>query len=465
MEKILDTQFKLSAEVFCIQVGSNRYLIYAPLRKAAFVANSAVVNLIADLKKGNEIQFTETNNSVIEFLERMQIVNSGEEVLPITTYSDNPEPTELTLFMTTACNLRCTYCYASAGETPLKNMTMEVASKGIDFIIQNAIKTGSDHIAINYHGGGEPTVNWKILTESFRYAKEKAGENNLQLKSSCSTNGVLNENQIEWIVNNLGGVSISYDGLPEIQDKNRITVSGKGSSAKVLNTLRSFDAIKFNYGIRLTVTHDLIKLLPSSIEFLCSNFRPMAIQVEPAFQMGRWKEAPSAETQEFIDSFRVAQRIAKSFNQDISFSGARLGSLSNHFCGISQDSFCLTPDGNVSGCYEAFSETTEWAKKFIYGSFDESDSGYSFDFSILDNLRNQAVQLRDYCKGCFAKWSCGGDCYHKSLTVNGDVEFEGTDRCHIIRELTKDQILEKISSSGNYFWHDDEQIVLHFKNS
>jgi uncharacterized protein len=129
-----------------------------------------------------------------------------------------------------------------------------------------------------------------------------------------------------------------------------------------------------------------------------------------------------------------------------------LGTLTNHFCGITKDSFALSPDGNVSACYEVFSEDNTWAKTFFYGQPDSQTKGYRFNLPVLNNLRNQAVQHREYCEGCFAKWTCAGDCYHKSLTVNGPGEFAGSDRCHIIRELTKDQILAKISEAGGVFW-------------
>src|SRR5262249_17049623 len=155
-----------------------------------------------------------------------------------------------------------------------------------------------------------------------------------------------------------------------------------------------------------------------------------------SYQLGRWRSAPSAETAEFISGFRAAQAAAREFGQEIQFSGARLGILSNHFCGVTQDSFCLTADGNVSGCYETFLEENEWAKKFIYGTYSSDENAFRFNLPVLNELRNQSVEHREFCRGCFAKWTCGGDCYHKSLTVNGDGEFQGSDRCHIIRELT-----------------------------
>jgi uncharacterized protein len=118
--------------------------------------------------------------------------------------------------------------------------------------------------------------------------------------------------------------------------------------------------------------------------------------------------------------------------------------LSNHFCGITQDSFCLTADGHVSACYETFLEQNEWARRFFYGAYDPKEQTYAFDLPVLNDLRRQTVDHREFCRGCFAKWTCGGDCFHKSLSVNGAAEFAGSDRCHIIRELTKDQILDRI---------------------
>src|SRR5690606_24599303 len=155
------------------------------------------------------------------------------------------------------------------------------------------------------------------------YAKENAGQMGLQVNAATASNGVLTDKQIDWIINNLNGVSLSYDGLPEVQDKHRVTVSGKGSSEKVLHTMRRFDEASFPYAIRMTVTHDLIPQLASSVEFVCSQFKPRRIQVEPAYQMGKWRESPSAETQAFIEAFREAQGIAKPYGREIIFSGAR----------------------------------------------------------------------------------------------------------------------------------------------
>jgi uncharacterized protein len=332
---------------------------------------------------------------------------------------------------------------------------LAVAKRGIDFVAGNALKKKLATFEINYHGGGEPTGHWPVMTESLAYARQKAHELGLSSPhASAASNGVLREDQIDWIIANLvGGVSISFDGLPSVHDRHRLTVLGQGSSERVMHTLQRFDAAGYPYGIRVTVTADQIARLPDSVEYICSHFRARRVQVEPSYQLGRWREAPSAETEEFIAHYRLAQERAARHGREIFFSGARLGTVSNHFCGVTQDTFALSPDGNVSACYEAFSEDNPLSHIFFYGKPD-SGSGYHFDPPVLDHLRHQGVQHRDFCQGCYAKWSCSGDCYHKSVTVTGQLEFQGTDRCHITRELTKDQILAKIAVSGGLFWHE-----------
>ena len=273
---------KLSAEIVSIPLEAGRYIVYAPLRRAAFVTNTSVVNFLADLQAGILDDSIDPHGALVEFLRRMEILDVGNETLPVTTFCGDPEPTSVTLFLTTACNLRCTYCYASAGDTPKKNMPLDVATRGIDFVANNAVKKKIPEFEVLYHGGGEPTVNWRTLTESFNYARRKGTELNLDVRAASASNGVLNDAQIDWIIANLHSVNISYDGLPATHDKHRLTVLGQGSSHLVMHTIHRFDEAQFPCGLRVTVTRDQVDSLPDSVEFSCANFKVNRIQVEPA---------------------------------------------------------------------------------------------------------------------------------------------------------------------------------------
>src|ERR1039458_7058572 len=165
---------KISAEVFAIPLDADRFLIYAPGRRAAFVGNSAIVNRLADLNEGTaNLISTASDEQLLEFLRRLEIVDAGPEPFPITSFQGEPEPVSLTLFLTTACNLRCTYCYASAGDTPAS------------FMSPATVPTSGGRIGVLLVNLGTPdaTDYWSMR----RYLKE-----------FLSDRRVIEENRIKW---------------------------------------------------------------------------------------------------------------------------------------------------------------------------------------------------------------------------------------------------------------------------
>ena len=62
------------------------------------------------------------------------------------------------------CNLRCPYCFVDHKKNI---MSREVAKKGVDFLFNGAIESGSNSIVITFFGG-EPTLNidHKILNKA-----------------------------------------------------------------------------------------------------------------------------------------------------------------------------------------------------------------------------------------------------------------------------------------------------------
>ena len=117
-----------------------------------------------------------------------------------------------------------------------------------------------------------------------------------------------------------------------------------------MHTLRRLDESHAAYHIRLTVTAEHVARLLHSVEFLCTRFRPESIQVEPVYLLGRAAAERSAETDEFVEAFRAAGLHAADHGTRVIFSGARLGTLTNHFCSVSQDGFCLSARGAVTAC-------------------------------------------------------------------------------------------------------------------
>ncbi|MFZ0800152.1 MAG: radical SAM protein [Terriglobales bacterium] len=429
------------------------FIYYAPLRRTAWIGNASIARLIERLRKSQVWSFTPKEAEVVTFLQDVGVLGGQSDVPPRFESSRSLKPTRASLLLTTACTLRCRYCYAAAGEQPAVHMSLDTATRGIDFIIANAVELGAPAIELSFHGGGEPTANWPVLTGSVQYARHRAQQHGLALKAYMSTNAVLDVSRVEWIGANLNGLTVSLDGLPAVHDANRCLPDGGPSSHRVLRTLRLLDERRFPYGVRATVTTEAIAYLPESVEFIFTTSRPASVQVEPVYRFGRGQTAATAETEEFIEAFREARQRARNLGGDLTFSPVRIGSLTDHFCEATKGSFCLSTSGNVTSCYEVFSEDQPWAAKFFFGK-PAAEGGYDYDERVLSELRSQSVHNRSYCRDCFVKWDCGGDCYHKALITNGDAEFQGSGRCHIVRELSKDVLLDRIASSGGVFWRE-----------
>ena len=93
----------ISTDVYIIPIG-NWVVVYAPLRKLAFMANTTVVNFLYRLRNGQVDNFSKEEETFLRFLEDIRLV--GEEGdTPIVTFEHATfKPTAVTLFLTTRCN-------------------------------------------------------------------------------------------------------------------------------------------------------------------------------------------------------------------------------------------------------------------------------------------------------------------------------------------------------------------------
>jgi uncharacterized protein len=449
---VADSRIQTGTELFVIPL-LDRYLVYAPLRQLAFIVSAEAVNLLCRLQRGETAAGNGEEQSFLRFCDKIGLMNK-EGDLPVGDF-ESPEfrPYEVTLFLTNKCNLRCVYCYASAGEQPVAMMDIKTAQRGIDYVCRNALESGKPGFSVGYHGGGEPTTHWDVLTGSLDYARRLSKENGLELDAAMASNGCFTPEQRLWIINNLSGVNLSVDGLPLVQDRQRPAAFGGPSSEAVMQTIREFDSADFHYGLRLTVTSESVEYLPASVEYLMGHSRPKHIQLEPMYVLGRGRgNGLAVDPHAFIDAYRLAKKIAAQGNADLFYSAARVELLTSRFCLSCGEGFSLTPQGLVSACYEAPDAGFEFAGRFIFGRYEESSESYIFDQEKLASLRNHTVENIPWCRDCFCKWHCAGDCHYKSLHSMTDGHFTGDTRCEITRALTLDQILENIRQSGGTVW-------------
>ena len=458
------TQNPLIQQIFSIPLGKNQYLVYAPLKKTAFIANPALVNMVFDkaenLSRSHQIPtaishgraIPEKEGGILNFLQEIDFFEPEPE--PVDDYLDvGVQYDSVILFLTNACNLRCTYCYASSGEYQKSEMPWEIAKAGIDYVMEEVIRNETTTMTLGFHGGGESILNWRILTRAVDYAHFLAEKKDIFLNVSGSTNGCCSEKALRYILNNFTELSLSFDGLPSVQNMQRPMKNMKDSFPMVERTLNELDTAGFAYGIRMTVTNTSVSALTDSISYICENFNPRKIQVEPVFSVGRAKKNRSRISNQdlFIEQFQKASKIAGEHNIILYYSGAQLEALTNRFCLAACRSLVVTPDGDVTTCFEVFGKDHPLSNRFFVGAYAENGK-FVFNEAKRNAHFEYTLEQISYCESCFCKWHCAGDCAIKTCPMGEGEAFQPTERCYVNQELTKFHILEKIMENDGTIW-------------
>jgi uncharacterized protein len=355
-------------------------------------------------------------------------------------------PTTAVLLLTNQCQLRCTYCYASAGEFPKQELSVELGQAVIDYVCQTAMELGRTQFEVSFHGGGEPTFAWHVLQTCTEYARKKP----LPARLTLTSNGLWSPQQCEWILNNLDGVSLSLDGDPETQNRQRPLVTGAESSPLVMRTVAELDRRQFPYGVRMTTTAPFTSL-PTAVRFICEETGCQSMQVEPAFNTvrGPHSQAAPEEAQAFVNTFLEAFDIAFRAKRQLHYSGARLGVVTAAFCLAPYGALIVNGNGELVTCYEVSGPNHPLAGLSTIGRVENGQ--VKIDEAARNRLHTLMAERRAACRDCFCYWSCAGDCYTRTFSSEPGTHLRRGPRCAINQTITRELLLGGIAG-GEGVW-------------
>lgn len=436
----------LAPDVFVIPLPEGDSVLYAPLLGIAAQVNPQMAQVIEALKQALPGSQTVEDPEVRQQLVELGLLReSPYPPLAPDSRRDAFDVTSASLFLTSACNLGCTYCYASANEAPA-SLPWPVAKSAVDFVFANVKRTGKKRAGLVLHGGGEPTLTWELLQRIVHYARSISAEQDVPTAISIGTNGVMPPARAEWLARHLDSATVSLDGPPDVHNKNRPTVGGGASYDVVLGTLKTFDELGLAYGLRMTVTEDWVHRLPEAIERICELTKVKTIQAEPVFSVGRAERnglgSPSARA--FVTAFRKANLLARNLGRRLTYSGARLGQVTDRFCEAPGRSFAVTPSGHVSSCYEVSDAADRRYDTFFWGEFDRDQQRFVLDEERRKAQTQMTVHGKAGCSDCFCKWHCAGDCSAKLAHLGDPLDTSANPRCEVNRLLTRDQLVRAI---------------------
>lgn len=361
--------------------------------------------------------------SLLEFLSVPIALNENESYLHTLSR-------RIVMLPTTACNLNCNYCYAWRSNKRKNNMTKEMVEAGIQYVAINALNSDEPSIDVSFMGGGEPTCNWETLVYSVEYARGLAIENKVPFSATLTTNGVLSDNKIDWIIKNIDNIKISFDGIKEVQDKQRPLLNGS-SFEKVSHTLKRLSNAHANFLVRITVTNSSIDKLEASVIYIINNFSPKSIIINPVYICGSCAShgVDSIEYKDVCRVFSKIQNLGVDKNIDIVIPYDKVTYMDvpkTPFCGFQKGNCFLTPEGYLSACSEIDGSDDPRSTVFFYGSWNSENKCLYVNEEKEKQLRNIAIKQNEDCINCSNNIFCPGPCLVRRIdqdTMNKLIEL------------------------------------------
>ena len=262
-----------------------------------------------------------------------------------------------------------------------------------------------------------------------------------------TSNGVFNEKIKDMLVENNFTVTISMDGLPKFQDKQRVTASNAGTSYIIEKTIKDLVSKGLPPIIRMTITRPMIFEFKETIDYL-SDLGVKIIHFEPMTIGGRAKENEDIlerpEPEEYAEKLSEAVDYAR--KKDVSIiSSTVMNALSPSymFCdGVGKNKLAVTYDGVFSSCLGVQNKEHPLASKFIIEDTNiENWLNAKFDSYVDDKAKNTK------CENCFAKYVCAGGCPSRNFNSTGDFEKIDDMQCIPTKVLLRKYIIDLYEDS------------------
>lgn len=345
------------------------------------------------------------------------------------------------------CNLRCKYCFASTGDfgTGRKIMPPEIAKAAIDWVVK---KSGTRHnIEVDFFGG-EPLMAMETVKSTVDYARAHEKEWGKHFRFTMTTNGVLlNEENTKYFNENMDNCVLSLDGRREVNDKNRLTVNGKGSYdlivPKFLELIRQRDPEK-DYYVRGTFTRDNLDF--SNDVLSIADLGVDSISVEPVTADDadpyslRQEDLPTIYAEyEKLATVMLQRKDFNFFHFNVDLSQGPCVIKRMRGCGAGCEYVAVTPDGELYPCHQFVGKEEYRMGSVLTGEFDTK---------IAATFAGLNIYTREDCQDCWARFYCSGGCSAANLNANGDMKKPYQLGCDLQRKRLECAIAMKAIEAG-----------------
>ena len=321
------------------------------------------------------------------------------------------------------CNIRCEYCFGDTGAFQGDRclLSLETGKKAIDFLIR---ESGARHnLEIDFFGG-EPLLNFEIVKQLVEYGRSVEKEHHKNIRFTITTNGVLlDDEKIDYINENMVNVILSIDGRPEVNDRMRHTVNGKGTYDIITRNYKNFIQKRGDrqYYVRGTFTRYNLDFASDVKHLLEEGFGNVSVEPVVAPEEYDYSIRESDLDSILKEYDRLADMYLDAamqdqpfrffhFNVDLDQGPCLIKRVSG--CGAGTEYVAVSPEGDIYPCHQFVGE-----EKFRLGNVQDRD----FENHLFEDFNRAHIYNQDDCRECWAKFYCSGGCHANAYHANGDL--------------------------------------------
>lgn len=331
------------------------------------------------------------------------------------------------------CNLNCKYCFAEQGRN-YKEEDKKISKENLKRILYYLYFRYFENINnfnIELVSGGEPMLAFDMIEEMIKISREIYQKSGKKTNFWLCTNGLIYDvKKLKVIDKNNFGLGISLDGDKVANDKNRVFADGSSSYNEVVHNIKKIKLnSEFSKRLRslrgLVVitrkTESLVDILKHhkkigfqsvQMKFVRSNNDDVAISKEdiPAIQ-----KLYTELYYFFLDEVKKNDiTYIKLILNDNDYWGKIIRKIllrlvTNNRCRAGKNKVSFTANGDLYPC-DSFVGVNE----FCIGN---AMTGIKSE-NVLCNV---FCEDRKICEKCWARFVCGGDCFHNSYIHNSSV--------------------------------------------
>ena len=346
------------------------------------------------------------------------------------------------------CNMYCSYCFAERGEYGGGGglMELETAKKAIDFLVLNS--SGRKTLDVDFFGG-EPLLNWEVVKDTVKYAREVTQRSGKRFRFTLTTNALLiDDDVIDFTNKEIHNVVLSLDGRPEVHDATRKLPNGDGSYSAVTENIKKLvDARRGKgYYIRGTFTRENMDFVNDILHLADLGYKELSM--EPV--VTKHGEPYGFTRDDLPELCRQYEMLAVEMHRREMLGG---GFTFYHYildlaggpclhkrlagCGVATEYLAVTPRGELFPCHQFVGDA-----RFFMGDVWRG----IVNNKLRDSFSGCNIYSQSECRDCWARFYCSGGCaanaYYATGSISGVYElgcelFKKRIECAIMLQVAK----------------------------